>query len=84
VGTSVAMTLREASESRYVLWRGEDGWELVGGMVEEPSAAVELDEETAWRLFTKGLTPREARERARESGESSLLDPLFATVAVMG
>jgi len=68
----------------YVLWRDAERWELLGGEVESPDAAVALDEQTAWLLLTKGIKPHDARERSRERGERRLLDPLFATVAVMG
>jgi len=83
-GTTVAVTIRGAVELAYVLWRDEARWELLGGEVEQPTAAVALDEQTAWLLLTKGMKPHDARERAQESGERRLLDPLFATVAVMG
>jgi hypothetical protein len=89
-GTTVAIALSGDAGLRYVLWRdgaaaGEaNPWELLAGAVEAPTAAVELDEQTAWLLLTKGMRPHEAREQARETGERRLLDPLFATVAVMG
>jgi len=83
-GTTVAITIRNDGDQRYVLWRGDERWELLGGAVPGASATVALDEETAWLLLTKGIGAHEARERAEVGGETRLLDPLFATIAVMG
>jgi hypothetical protein len=50
---------------------------------EDSKTAVDLEEEVAWLLFTKGIDPREAREKARVSGDAKLAQPYFDVVAVM-
>jgi uncharacterized protein (TIGR03083 family) len=47
-------------------------WALRTGVESPPAAAVTLDQETAWRLFTRGIDPATARERATIEGDAPL------------
>jgi uncharacterized protein (TIGR03083 family) len=49
----------------------------------EPSATIRIDSDTAWRLWTKGLSADAARRRAHTSGPAALVAPLFSFVAIM-
>jgi hypothetical protein len=62
------------SGDRWELWQAE------GGPVD---AAVELDEDTAWRTFTKGLSPDDVRARAKVSGDARLLAAALRTVSII-
>jgi hypothetical protein len=42
-----------------------------------------MDEDTAWRLFSKGLRPAEARERVSVEGDQTLGAAVFDALAVM-
>jgi hypothetical protein len=44
---------------------------------------VSLDQETAWKLFSKGLGPEQARRRVVIEGELRLGRPVLGTLAVM-
>jgi hypothetical protein len=71
----------------YTLERTSAGWVLLGGTNTPPRAhghaSVRLDEQTAWLMLSKGITPQAARERANMTGDAELLDPFFGTLAVM-
>ena len=62
--------------------RGSDGWHLGEGST-SPSASVTLDAAIAWRLFTKGITPSEARRSAQTEGDPQLVAAILNTVAVL-
>ena len=42
-----------------------------------------LDEQVAWRLFTKGMAVDEARDAARIEGDATLAERVFATVSIL-
>jgi hypothetical protein len=44
---------------------------------------VSLDQENAWRLLSKGLSPEVARQRVRIEGDRKLGEPVFGALAVM-
>jgi len=52
--------------------REQDGWELFSGSTADPAAEMILDEDSAWRLFTRGLTADQARGRAVHKGDPVL------------
>jgi uncharacterized protein (TIGR03083 family) len=44
---------------------------------------VTLDQDTAWRFFTKGIAPNAARARSQVAGDPSLAAPFFAAVSIL-
>jgi uncharacterized protein (TIGR03083 family) len=80
-----SVTLRVTGEAGGV-WtvQFEDGkWRLHEGRPAQPDAEVTLPQEAAWRLFTKGLSPRQAQSLARIEGDATLASTLFNTVALI-
>jgi hypothetical protein len=48
-----------------------------------PAAEIILTPDTAWQLFTKALSPDEARPQAQLSGDAALAEPALSMIAVM-
>ena len=82
-GTHVRLTITGDAGGSWSLVRGEDGWRLYGQAGGEPRAAVVLDQETAWRLFTKGISPGEAAARCTFAGERALGLKVLDTVSII-
>lgn len=83
-GTEVFLRIVDLDDLAWSLWRAEEAWLLFKvdpGSVGSP--AIEIAADTAWRLFTKGITAEEARGSAHTTGEAELIDPFFSTLAVM-
>ena len=59
------------------------GWMLTGTRPESVRATVELDQETAWRLLTRGIGPAMARERATVTGDAAIVDALLNMVSMI-
>ncbi len=59
-------------------------WSLFVGASEKPAARVALDQEDAWRLFTKGLSPEKARLRTRMEGDPVLGGKILETISIIG
>ena len=66
----------EPGQSIHFAIRGEAG-------DDHPAARVSLDQENAWRLFSKGLSPEAARRSVRTEGDPGLGEPVFGALAVM-
>lgn len=59
------------------------GWALHAGRGADPRASVTLDQDAAWRLFTKGLTPDDARRRTTIVGDPALGAKVLETVSIL-
>ena len=67
-GTTVSLTIRGREDYGFTV-RREDEWALLRGTTADADAAVEMTEENAWLLLTKGLAGAEAFQRAQLRGE---------------
>jgi len=47
------------------------------------AGAVSLTPDTAWKLFTRGMTAADAIARSEVSGDARLTQPLFGMLSVM-
>ena len=71
-GTLVAVTVSGESGGKWFLKREGKGWNLHVGVVDEPDAKVVVDEDVAWRIFTRGLRKGEAQDQVMGVGDQSL------------
>lgn len=83
VETAVTLVITGPAGGRWTVVRVEDRWQLYQGAVEAAQAVVELPEDIAWRLFTKGITPAQARGKATLSGDPSLGERVLETVSIL-
>ncbi|HZA98335.1 MAG TPA: maleylpyruvate isomerase family mycothiol-dependent enzyme [Gemmatimonadales bacterium] len=82
-GASVEVEIRGEAGGVWTVARASGGWTLLAGRDPQARARVSLDQETAWKLFSKGLTPEKARRRIAIEGDASLGHPVLGTLAVM-
>jgi len=82
-GTVIGIAISGEAGGSWALRRGQDAWELFVGIDAPPAAEVVLSQDAAWRLFTRGIDPGQARHLATVRGNSALAAPLFATLAVI-
>ena len=59
------------------------GWVLGRGPAEGAVASVTMDQDTAWRLFTRGLPPEAAAERAAVSGDPAAICRVLRMAAML-
>ena len=83
-GTAVTLSVTGSSGSSWSLVREEGGWRLMVGLAESPAATVWIDQDTYWRLVTKGVTRDVAASRARLQGRSDLALRVLDSVAIIG
>ena len=70
--TAVTLTITGASGGQWSLLREKEEWKLYRGAPDHPDAEIILDQDIAWRLFTRGLAPNVVRERMSLSGDQAL------------
>jgi len=58
-------------------------WHLYAGHAAEPAARVRMDQDTAWRLFTKGISQEKAKTGLHLEGEAALGKPILQMVSIM-
>ena len=68
---------------QWSLVRNNSHWTLFDSCPAEPSAIVRMDGDTAWRLFTKGITKPEALTRVRMDGDGKLGEKVLDTVSII-
>lgn len=82
-GTLVTLTISGPSGGRWSLLRGQGLWHLLCDAAREPEAEAVIDEDSAWRLFTKGLDRQEAQARMVLLGDQSLGSHVLDMVSII-
>jgi uncharacterized protein (TIGR03083 family) len=82
-GTGVTFVITGEAGGTWSLHKEPQGWRLYEGASANEAAYVRLNQDTAWRLFTKGLNREEARSRLLLEGDETLGRHLLDLVAVM-
>jgi len=83
VGTVVGLTITGPAGGQWALRREPSAWTLGPGTADDRAAEVALDEDTAWRLFTKGVDRERAAGVAKITGDRRLGAKLFDAVAII-
>lgn len=81
--TRVALEVGGAVEERWLLTDETGRWELFEPAGEEVGTKVTMDDDTAWRLFTKTISEEEAVERMEVTGDRALGELVARTVSYM-
>jgi uncharacterized protein (TIGR03083 family) len=82
-GRSILFSVEGPAGDDWTLRPESQGWRLFTGRDEASAARVGLDDETVWKLLSKGLSPEAARRRVRIEGDRKLGEPIFGALAVM-
>lgn len=82
-GTSVEVEIRGDAGGVWTVAQAGATWVLLTGRDGQARTRVNLDQETAWKLFSKGLSPEQASRRVVIEGEPGLGRPVLGTLAVM-
>lgn len=81
-GTAVQLNVATEIGGSWFLLRREGGWHLTKE-ISQAAAAVTIDPDVAWKLFTKGTTPQLAKEKAVIHGDAKLAEVALGLIAVM-
>jgi uncharacterized protein (TIGR03083 family) len=82
-GTQVSFVITGEAGDVWTLVRRTEDWQLFAGVSDNVVCRIEFDQDTAWRLMTKGLARDEAAKRILVTGDATFAEPLLKTLAVM-
>jgi uncharacterized protein (TIGR03083 family) len=82
-GTSIAVHIEGEAGGDWCLIRRGGRWQLYSGAVPNASTRVEMDQDVAWRLFTKGITPEVVRPRVQIKGNKKFGERILQMVSIM-
>ncbi|MEO5582484.1 MAG: maleylpyruvate isomerase N-terminal domain-containing protein [Saprospiraceae bacterium] len=82
-GTIVTLNVRTSIGGKWSIIKREKKWELIENEPVMPNAEVVLDPETAWKLFSKGMTIQDARKKIKIYGELELGLTVLQMISVM-
>jgi hypothetical protein len=82
-GTSISVQITGASGGEWTLVREGDQWRLFEGDDPQAACLVQIDQDLAWRMFTKGVDLEDARRRVRIVGNLELGIKVLELVAIM-
>lgn len=82
-GTQISFVVTGEAGGVWTLVKDKDAWQLFVGVADNVVCRIEFDQDTAWRLMTKGLSRDEAAKRIAVTGKESFAEPLLGTLAVM-
>jgi uncharacterized protein (TIGR03083 family) len=83
VGANVRLTIRGEAGCTWIVRKTGDGWEFGSDRGLEPIASVSLDQDTAWRLYTKGIAREVALPRIERRGDSAAIEAMVGMVTVL-
>jgi uncharacterized protein (TIGR03083 family) len=68
----------------WYLFRDDGEWKLIASPVGEKISEVTIPQEIAWRIFTKGIAPEEARTQAQVTGDEGVGLHILRMISIVG
>lgn len=82
-GATLQMSVTGPGGGDWTCTRGPDHWRLHHQPHPQPTARLELDADTTWRLCTRGITPEHAAEHARTDGDQHIATAALQIVSII-
>jgi len=82
-GTIVRLVITGPAGGTWTTLRDHDRWQLADDYTTPAAATVTLDQDLAWRLFTKGVDPAVAEGAIQIDGNRALAAPVAHMVTIM-
>jgi uncharacterized protein (TIGR03083 family) len=82
-GSSVVVNIAGEAGGAWTLNREGATWKLYGGESDDAVCQVRMEQDTAWRLLTKGLSREDAAARIEIIGDRRLGEPILGMLSVI-
>lgn len=82
-GTAISFSIRGEAGGDWSLLRQNGDWVLFSGVASGAVCSVHLEQDLAWRLFTKGVSREVAQAQIRLEGDQTLGAEILNIVAIM-
>jgi hypothetical protein len=81
--TIIIVTVTSELGGQWILEIENGKWRIQKSVLRKPKAEIEIDPDTAWKLFTKGLNAEEAEKKIKFTGDLKLGKPILTMLSVM-
>ncbi len=82
-GTNITLKILTEIGGIWTIEKTGSNWQLSTTIKSNPSATVSIPPDTAWKLFSKGITPEQAIDKITISGDKKLGEKSLQMVSVM-
>ncbi len=82
-GNSITLSITGEAGGQWTLLHEKGGWGFYLGTTMHPDAEITMDEDTAWRFFTRGIGEDRARKLINITGKINLAEPIFEMVSII-
>lgn len=82
-GTIVTLVVKTEIGREWSIIRKENNWVFIESFDTEPNATVKINPDDAWLLFSKGITPEDAKQKVEIFGNEKLGEFALNIIAVM-
>lgn len=82
-GTAIRVTVSGECGGSWVLFREDTGWVLTEREQNPPAAEINIPQEIAWRIFTKGIDRASAQSQVKIAGDAALALPVLGMVSIV-
>lgn len=82
-GTIVTLIVKTEIGGEWSIIKKEKHWEFIESFDEKPTAIIKINPDDAWLLFSKGITPDDAKQKVEIIGDQKLGEVALNSIAVM-
>ena len=82
-GTIVTLVVKTEIGGEWSIIRKENNWVFIESFDTEANATVKINPDDAWLLFSKGITPNDAKQKVEILGDEKLGEFALNIIAVM-
>ena len=68
----------------WYLFRDSEDWKLIAAPAGETISETTIPQEIAWRIFTKGIAPEEAKTQAHVTGDEAVGLHILKMISIVG
>ena len=83
-GTLAQFNISGECGGSWYLFRDGGAWTLIASPVGEKISETTIPQEIAWRIFTKGITPEEARTQVQATGNEAVGLHILKMISIVG
>lgn len=80
---NVHLTVRGEAGCTWIVRKTDTGWEFGADRGIDPFAALWIDQEDAWRLYTRGISKADVLPRVQTRGDAAAIDAMIGMVTVL-
>lgn len=82
-GTTVSLVVSTEIGGQWNIVKTKDGWILNKNVISSVDSKIIIDPNTAWKLFSKSLTPEQVIDKIEITGNRILGEQALKMVSVM-